>query len=64
MEEIASPPPRKASRTGSFWLGVGLLLLGILLTAVSAASAAPGGSYTIWFGLMLVGIWRIARALS
>lgn len=50
--------------------GLGMLVLGIImvgiggtLTSISYNSASPGGYYTIFYGLILVGIWDILKGI-
>jgi hypothetical protein len=41
--------------------GLAMIGLGIVITVGSYASAAPGGSYVITWGLILAGVLRIMR---
>ena len=45
-------------RNALFAIGGGVLVIlaGIILTIVSCNNAGPGEQYTIWWGLLLVGI--------
>jgi uncharacterized membrane protein HdeD (DUF308 family) len=57
----------KKDLTRNAWLTVGggvlLCIAGIVFTVVSYNNAGPGETYTIWWGLPLVGIALIIRAI-
>lgn len=59
----AAEPEKKS---GSAAVGIGLLMIvgGIVATIVSYASTAPGGTYTVWWGIVVVGIITLIRGMA
>jgi hypothetical protein len=51
---------KSKDRNWNLLIGVGLLILGIVLTCI------PGGSgqHRVYFGLMAVGVWRIIKGFA
>lgn len=47
----------------AIFVGIGLIILGIVATIASYESARPGGSYTIWYGACVVGAISLLRGL-
>jgi hypothetical protein len=45
-------------------IGVGLIVLGIVVTAVTFSSAQAGGSYIVAYGPIIVGIVSVVRGLT
>ncbi len=41
--------------------GVAMFVIGLILTSISSSSAKPGGTYIVFTGLLLVGIWRFLK---
>jgi hypothetical protein len=55
---------RRSRATGQLTLGVVLLVVGIVITAVTYGSASNGGgSYVIAYGPIIVGVIKIVRGL-
>ena len=56
---------RRSHANGQLAIGGGLLLLGILITAVTYGSASSGGgTYIIAYGPMILGVIKIIRGLA
>ncbi len=49
--------------TRDLLIGGGALLLGVVVTAVSFATAAPGGTFLVMTGLLGVGVFKIIRGI-
>lgn len=52
----------KARTQRDLFVGLGSLVLGSVVTAVTFAAAGPGQTYVIWFGPMLYGVFRLSQA--
>lgn len=44
-------------------IGVGFFVLGIIITGVTYATAAPGQTFVVTTGLFLIGVFNMARGL-
>jgi hypothetical protein len=52
-----------AGKVAAILVGLAMAILGIILTAASYNNAYDGGSYTIWWGLILVGAITFIKGL-
>ena len=41
--------------------GIVMFLIGLILTGISSSSAEPGGTYVVFSGLIIFGIWRFLK---
>jgi uncharacterized membrane protein HdeD (DUF308 family) len=63
-EERARQQEHQSWANGRLIIGVVLLVIGILVTAVTYSDASKsGGTYTIAYGAMIVGVINIVRGL-
>jgi hypothetical protein len=62
--DAARPATIKAGAIRLIWVGLGLAALGGGITAATYSAARPGGSYMIFWGLIVVGVWNALRGLA
>ena len=56
---------RRSRASGQLTLGVALLVVGVVITAVTYGSATGGGgTYIIAYGPIIVGVIKVIRGLS
>lgn len=52
------------SRGSNIGIGLFLIVIGVIVTAVSYSAAAGGGRYVVAWGAILVGVIRLVRGLA
>jgi hypothetical protein len=59
--EVAQAQLRSAQR--SIWIGLALLLVGVIVSVVTFAAASGGGTYFVMYGLVLAGLGMLADGM-